>query len=59
MFNRRTERRFYVPIRYTGFQVTDEFLVGYGLDVRQRYRNLPFVARWTGEEAAVGSSGHS
>jgi len=54
MFNRRTERRFYVPLRYTGFQVTDEFLVGYGLDVKQKYRNLPFVARWSGD-AATGN----
>jgi hypoxanthine phosphoribosyltransferase len=46
MFNRRTERRFYFPIRYAGFTLTDEFVVGYGLDVDQRYRNLPYVARW-------------
>jgi len=33
-----------VPIRYVGFQVGDEFLVGYGLDFRRRYRNLPFLS---------------
>jgi hypoxanthine phosphoribosyltransferase len=33
-----------VPIRYVGFQVGDEFLVGYGLDFRRRYRNLPFIS---------------
>jgi hypoxanthine phosphoribosyltransferase len=33
-----------LPIRYRGFEVPDEFLVGYGLDHRQVYRNLPYIA---------------
>ena len=33
-----------VPIRYAGFQATEQFLIGYGLDYRDRYRNLPFIA---------------
>lgn len=33
-----------VPIRHRGFKVPDRFLVGYGLDLRGRYRNLPYVA---------------
>ena len=49
MFNRRVERKFYFPIRYSGFQLTDEYVVGYGLDHRQKFRNLPFVARWSRE----------
>ncbi len=32
-----------LPIRYRGFEVPDAFLVGYGLDYRQLYRNLPYV----------------
>ena len=32
-----------VPIDYCGFDSPDEFLVGFGLDYAQRYRNLPFV----------------
>lgn len=34
-----------VPIRckYTGFDIPDEFVVGYGLDYAERYRNLPYV----------------
>jgi len=32
-----------LPIRYRGFEVPDEFAVGYGLDHRQLYRNLPFI----------------
>ncbi|MBI4446379.1 MAG: hypoxanthine phosphoribosyltransferase [Acidobacteria bacterium] len=33
-----------IPLRYVGFNVTDEFLIGYGLDYRDRYRNLPYIA---------------
>lgn len=33
-----------VPIDYTGFHMSDRFLVGYGLDLGGRYRNLPFIA---------------
>ena len=32
-----------VDVKYVGFVVPDEFVVGYGLDVDQYYRNLPFV----------------
>ncbi|MDA2933023.1 hypoxanthine phosphoribosyltransferase [Acidobacteria bacterium AH-259-D05] len=33
-----------IPIQYVGFQVNDEYLIGYGLDFRGFYRDLPFVA---------------
>ena len=41
----RTARRIVptLPIRYRGFEVPDLFLVGYGLDYRQYYRNLPYI----------------
>jgi len=32
-----------VPLKYTGFHVPDLFVVGYGLDYAQHYRNLPYV----------------
>ena len=32
-----------VDVDYTGFQIPDEFVVGYGLDYDQRYRNLPYI----------------
>lgn len=32
-----------VPVDYTGFSIPDEFVVGYGLDYDQRYRNLPYI----------------
>lgn len=33
-----------VPISLTGFEVSDRFLAGYGLDLHGRYRNLPYIA---------------
>jgi len=33
-----------VPVRYTGFEIPDEFVIGYGLDYAQKYRNLDHVA---------------
>lgn len=32
-----------VNVNYTGFQIPDEFVVGYGLDYAQKYRNLPYI----------------
>ena len=37
-------RRVEIPIKYTGFEIPNEFVVGYGLDFAQRYRNLDHVA---------------
>ena len=34
-----------VKVDYTGFEIPDEFVVGYGLDYAQRYRNLPYIGR--------------
>lgn len=38
-----------LPIAYRGFEIPDKFVVGYGLDLAQRYRNLPFIATLTKE----------
>jgi hypothetical protein len=32
-----------VEVAYTGFDIADDFVVGYGLDYAERYRNLPFI----------------
>lgn len=32
-----------VPVRYVGFEIPNEFVVGYGLDYAERYRNLPYI----------------
>ena len=44
LLDKRVRRLVDVPLDYVGFEVPDEFVVGYGLDYRQRFRNLPFVA---------------
>jgi len=35
-------------LRYVGFQIPPDFVIGYGLDVGERYRNLPFVCVYSG-----------
>jgi hypoxanthine phosphoribosyltransferase len=32
-----------VPVRYVGFDIPNEFVVGYGLDFAERYRDMPFI----------------
>jgi hypoxanthine phosphoribosyltransferase len=44
LFDRRVSRIVPVPLRYVGFEVAGDLLLGYGLDVAGRYRNLGFVA---------------
>ena len=40
----KAERRLApVPVKYVGFTIPNEFVVGYGLDYRELYRNLPFI----------------
>jgi len=43
LFNKTEHRLIDIPIRYKGFDLPDEFVVGYGLDFKEKYRNLPFV----------------
>ena len=40
-----------VEVAYTGFEIPDEFVVGYGLDVGERYRNLPAIHAFAGPVA--------
>ncbi len=44
LLDKRVRRLVDVPLDYVGFEVPDEFVVGYGLDFRQKFRNLPFIA---------------
>lgn len=43
LLNKPSRRAVEVPVKYTGFEVPNEFLVGYGLDFDEKYRNLPFI----------------
>ncbi len=44
LLDKRARRLIDVPVEYVGFEIPDEFVVGYGLDFNQRFRNLPFIA---------------
>lgn len=44
LLNKPSRREVDVPVDYVGFDIPDEFVVGYGLDFAQIYRNLPFIA---------------
>lgn len=44
LLDKRARRLVDVPIDYVGFEIPDEFVVGYGLDFQQKFRNLPFIA---------------
>jgi hypoxanthine phosphoribosyltransferase len=43
LLDKRARRLVNVPLDYVGFEVPDEFVVGYGLDYKGEYRNLPFI----------------
>jgi hypoxanthine phosphoribosyltransferase len=43
LFDKRERRLVDVPVRYTGFAIPNAWVVGYGLDYRELYRNLPFL----------------
>ncbi|HHV55966.1 MAG TPA: hypoxanthine phosphoribosyltransferase [Firmicutes bacterium] len=44
LLDNRARRLVDLPIRYTGFQIPDKFVVGYGLDWHEEYRHLPYIA---------------
>jgi hypoxanthine phosphoribosyltransferase len=44
LMTKPARREIDVPVRYIGFEIADRFVVGYGLDLAERYRNLPYVA---------------
>jgi hypoxanthine phosphoribosyltransferase len=50
-----------VDIAYTGFDIENEFVIGYGLDYAEKYRNLPFIGTlaphvYKGEEPSGGAA---
>jgi hypoxanthine phosphoribosyltransferase len=43
LLDKKVRRIVDIPIDYRGFEIPDEFVIGYGMDYRQQYRNLPFI----------------
>src|SRR5579862_8465 len=51
LLDKTAARQVEVPIDYRGFAIENVFVVGYGLDHAERYRNLPYIAVWQAEGA--------
>ncbi|NLL29978.1 MAG: hypoxanthine phosphoribosyltransferase [Clostridiales bacterium] len=43
LLSKPARRKTEIDVEYLGFEVPDEFIVGYGLDYAEKYRNLPFI----------------
>lgn len=43
LLDKPSRRTIDIPITYIGFQIEDKFVFGYGLDLDEKYRNLPFI----------------
>ena len=43
LLTKPSRREIDIPVRYVGFEIPNKFVVGYGLDFAERYRNLPYV----------------
>jgi len=54
LLNKKKIRERAVDADYIGFEIEDEFVVGYGLDFMERYRNLPYIGVLKNDFAAAG-----
>jgi hypoxanthine phosphoribosyltransferase len=50
LLNKPSRRVVDVPLDYIGFDIPDQFVLGYGLDLDEKYRNLPYVGVLKGED---------
>lgn len=55
LLSKPSRRQIDVRVDYVGFSIEDRFVVGYGLDFDERYRELPYIAVLDGEDAAGAS----
>jgi hypoxanthine phosphoribosyltransferase len=44
LLNKHASHHVEVPLKYVGFDIEDDFVVGFGLDFSEKYRNLPYIA---------------
>ena len=51
LLTKPSRRQMDVPVRYVGFEIPDRFVIGYGLDYGERFRNLPYVGVLGGDAA--------
>ena len=60
LLSKPSRRAVHVRLRGTGFEIPDEFVIGFGMDFDGRYRELPHIAIWSEEGAAraAGKQGH-
>lgn len=54
LFDKPQHRLADIPLRYVGFNLSDRFVVGYGLDYKEGYRHLPYVAELKAEVLKLG-----
>lgn len=54
LFDKPQHRLAEIPLRYVGFTLPDRFVVGYGLDYKEAYRHLPYVAELKAEVLKLG-----
>ena len=47
LLDKEARREVEIKVDYIGFKVPDKFLVGYGLDYAEKYRNLPYIRELT------------
>jgi len=45
LLDKKTARKVEIDIKYVGFDIPDVFVVGYGLDYNEKYRQLPYIAK--------------
>ena len=44
LLDKKERRQADIEVQYVGFEISDEFVLGYGLDYKQEYRNIPYIA---------------
>ena len=55
LMTKPARREIDIPVRYIGFEIPNRFVIGYGLDFAERYRNLPYVGVLNEELVAEGT----